>query len=150
MLVAYHLSRLAVAVQDHRTDSPHSIHNEARQCYPNAIYSFLWLPDGHGQAQKFLQVLLTLDDVGRLADGGIFGAQEAFEEKLIDKIGYLDEAIELAKTLAGIDKAQVVEYRKPFSLTNFLSYRKSNLLKIDRSTLYELGTPQILYLWSAY
>jgi len=94
--------------------------------------------------------LLTLDDVGRLADGGIFGAQEAFEEKLIDDIGYLDEAIELAKTLAGIDKAQVVEYRKPFSLTNFLSYRKSNLLKIDRSTLYELGTPQILYLWSAY
>ncbi len=93
---------------------------------------------------------LTLDDVRRLADGGIFGAQEALEEKLIDKIGYLDEAIELAKSLAGIDKAQVVEYRKPFSLTDFLSYRKSNLLKLDRTTLYELGTPQILYLWSAY
>lgn len=93
---------------------------------------------------------LTLDDVRRLADGGIFGAQEALEEKLIDEIGYLDDAIELAKTLAGIDKAQVVQYRNPFSLTDFLSYRKSNLLKIDRNTLYELGTPQILYLWSAY
>jgi len=93
---------------------------------------------------------LTLDDVRRLADGGIFGAQEALEEKLIDKIGYLDEAIELTKSLAGIDKARVVQYRKPFSLTDFLSYRKSNLLKIDRTTLYELGTPQILYLWSAY
>ena len=93
---------------------------------------------------------LTLDDVRRLADGGIFGAQEALEEKLIDEIGYLDEAIELAKSLAGIDKAQVVQYRKPFSLTDFLRYRKSNLLKIDRNTLYELGTPQILYLWSAY
>jgi len=93
---------------------------------------------------------LTLDDVRRLADGGIFGAQEAVEEKLIDKIGYLDDAIERVKTLAGIDKAQVVQYRKPFSLTDFLSYRKSNLLKIDRTTLYELGTPQILYLWSAY
>ncbi|MCH7557069.1 MAG: signal peptide peptidase SppA [Planctomycetes bacterium] len=94
--------------------------------------------------------LLTLDDVRRLADGGIFGAQEALDEKLIDEIGYLDEAIELVKTLAGIDKAQVVQYRKPFSLTDFLSYRKSSLLKIDRTTLYELGTPQILYLWSAY
>jgi len=94
---------------------------------------------------------LTLSEVRRLAeDAGIFGAQEALEEKLIDKIGYLDEAIELAKSLAGIDKAQVVQYRKPFSLTDFLSYRKSNLLKIDRTTLYELGTPQILYLWSAY
>jgi protease-4 len=96
---------------------------------------------------------LTLDDVRRLADGGIFGAKEAKEEKLIDEIGYLDKAIERVKSLAGIDKAQkaqVVQYRKPFSLTDFLSYRKSNLLKIDRTTLYELGTPQILYLWSAY
>ncbi len=96
------------------------------------------------------KALLTLDDVRRLADGGIFGAQEAVEEKLIDEIGYLDDAIELAKTLAGIDKAQVVQYRKPFSLTDLLSYRKSNLLKIDRKTLYEFSTPQILYLWSAY
>jgi len=107
--------------------------------------------------ERFVEVVaegreasLTLDDVRRLADGGIFGAKEALEEKLIDEIGYLDDAIELAKTLAGIDKAQVVQYRRPFSLTSFLSYRKPNLLKIDRTTLYELGTPQILYLWSAY
>ena len=107
--------------------------------------------------ERFVEVVaegrkasLTLEDVRRLADGGIFGAKEALEEKLIDEIGYLDEAIELVKSLAGIDKAQVVEYRKPFSLTDFLSYQKSNLLKIDRTTLYELGTPQILYLWSAY
>jgi protease-4 len=93
---------------------------------------------------------LTLDDVRRLADGGIFGAKEALEEKLIDEIGYLDDAIESAKTLMGIDKAQVVQYRRPFSLTSFLSYRKPNLLQIDRTTLYELGTPQILYLWGAY
>ena len=103
-----------------------------------------------GVVHEGRKALLTLDDVRRLADGGIFGAQEALEEKLIDEIGYLDDAIELVKSLARIDKAQVVEYRKPFSLTDFLSYRKSNLLKIDRTTLYELGTPQILYLWSAY
>ncbi len=93
---------------------------------------------------------LSLDEVKRLSDGGIYGAQEALEEKLIDKIGYLDEAVALAKSLAGIDEAQVVEYRKPFSLTDFLSYRQQNLLELDRTTLYELGTPQILYLWSAY
>jgi protease-4 len=89
-------------------------------------------------------------DVRKLADGGIYGAQEAFEEKLIDGIGYLDEAIEIVKSLAGIDKAQVVEYRKPFTFADFLSYRKPNLLNLDRTKLYELGTPQILYLWSAY
>ncbi len=107
--------------------------------------------------ERFVQVVaegrkakLDSDDVRRLADGGIFGAQEALDEKLIDDIGYLDDAIESVKSLAGIDKAQVVEYRKPFTFADFLSYRKPNLLKLDRNTLYELGTPQVLYLWSAY
>ena len=107
--------------------------------------------------ERFVEVVaegrkasLSSDQVRQLADGGIYGAREALEEKLIDKIGYLDEAIDLVKSMAGIDKAQVVEYRKPLSLTDFLSYRQQNLLKLDRATLYELGTPQILYLWSAY
>lgn len=91
---------------------------------------------------------LTLDDVKRLSDGSIYGAREALDEKLIDEIGYLDEAIEQVKSLAGIEKAQVVEYRKPFSLTGFLSSRSRNILKIDRATLYELSTPQLLYLWT--
>lgn len=109
--------------------------------------------------ERFVQVVaegrkesLSLDDVRRLSDGGIYGAPEALEEKLIDGIGYLDEAVALAKSLAGIDEAQVIEYRKPFTLADFLSYRRQNqnLLKLDRTTLYELGTPQILYLWNAY
>ncbi len=107
--------------------------------------------------ERFIQIVtegrkdkLDSDEVRRLADGGIFGAQEAFEEKLIDGIGYLDEAIDSVKTMAGIETAQVVEYHKPFTLADFLSYRKPNLLKFDRTTLYELSTPQVLYLWSAY
>lgn len=107
--------------------------------------------------ERFVQVVtegrqgtLNPADVRRLADGGIYGAQEALDEKLIDGIGYLDEAISTIKSLAGIDKAQVVEYRKPFTVADFLSYRKPNLLNFDRTKLYELGTPQVLYLWSAY
>jgi protease-4 len=104
---------------------------------------------------RFVQVVaegrrevLTLADVKRLADGSIYGAKEALSEKLIDKIGYIDEAVEQVKSLAGIEKAQVVEYRKPFSLAYLLSSRSRNILKIDKSTLYELSTPQVLYLWS--
>ena len=107
--------------------------------------------------ERFVQVVaegrqsqLTVDDVRRLADGGILGAQEALNEKLIDEIGYLDEAIGVAKSLAGIKEARVVEYRKPFSLASFLSYRSQGVLKINRATLYELNTPQVMYLWSAY
>ena len=74
--------------------------------------------------QRFVRVVdkgrpsLTIDDVERLADGSIYGAQEARDKKLIDKIGYLDEAIEVAMSLAGVEEAQVVEYRKPFSLAS--------------------------------
>jgi protease-4 len=107
--------------------------------------------------ERFVEVVadgrkekLMMADVRQLADGGIFGAQEAKKEKLIDEIGYLDEAIELVKEMAQIDKARVVAYRKPFSFADLVSYRNRNLLKIDRATLYELSTPQILYLWSAY
>ena len=105
---------------------------------------------------RFMEVVaegrdaLTLADVRRLADGSIYSAEEALYEKLIDKIGYLDEAIEQVKSLAGIEKAQVVEYRKPVSLAWLLRARSSNILKIDRTTLYELSTPHVLYLWSLY
>jgi protease-4 len=106
---------------------------------------------------RFVQVVaegrgevLTIDDVRRLADGSIYGAEEALSEKLIDKIGYIDEAIEQVKSLAGLEKARVVEYRRIFSFADYLSSRSGNILKINRNTLYELGTPQILYLWSLY
>jgi protease-4 len=107
--------------------------------------------------ERFVEVVaagrkdvLTLPDVKVLADGSIFGAKEALNAKLIDKIGYLDDAIEMVKSLAHIDQAQVVRYRKPFTLTDFLSYGKSNLPKLNKDTLTELGTPQIMYLWSVY
>jgi protease-4 len=96
------------------------------------------------------KALLKPDEVRKLADGGIYGAQEAVDDKLIDSIGYLDDAVSIVKTMAGISNAQVVEYRKPFTLSDILSYRKPNLLNFDKAKLYELGTPQILYLWSAY
>ena len=93
---------------------------------------------------------LNADDVKRLADGSIYTAAEALDEKLIDKIGYLDDAVELVLSLAGIEKAQVVEYQKPFSFTRFLSSQGGSLLKIDRTTLYEFSTPEVMYLWNGY
>ena len=104
--------------------------------------------------ERFIQVVdkgrpsLTLADVRRLADGSIYGAQEALDEKLIDKIGYLDEAIEMVMSMAGLEEAQVVEYRKPFSLASLLGARSKSILKIDKNTLYELSSPQLFYLWT--
>ena len=71
---------------------------------------------------------LTLADVKRLADGSIYGAEEALSEKLIDGIGYIDEAIEQVKSLAGIEEAHVVEYRKSFSFVDFLQICRTQLV----------------------
>lgn len=101
---------------------------------------------------KGREKVLTLDEVKSLADGSIFGAKEALQNKLIDQIGYLDDAITLIKSMAGLSgNVQVVQFRKPFSLSSLLGAEtKQNMFKLDKNTLFELGTPQTLYLWSAY
>ncbi len=90
--------------------------------------------------------VLDANQVKTLADGSIYNAQEAFDKKLIDEIGYLPDAIKLAKSLANLDKAKVVEYEKPFTFESIFG-ANSMLHKFNRSTLYELTTPQLMYLW---
>ena len=100
---------------------------------------------------KGRESVLSLEEVKELADGSIFGAQEALEKKLIDDIGYLDDAINMAKSIAGINEAQVIQYKRPFSFGGIMGVEsKQNLLNLDRNTLFELGTPQVMYLWNAY
>lgn len=89
-------------------------------------------------------------EVEKLADGGVFPADLALEVKLIDKIGYLDEAIAAVKSRAGIERAQVVGYRRPVSFLGLLSSKGPTIPRLDRTTLFDLGTPQVMYLWSAY
>ena len=104
--------------------------------------------------ERFVKVVvdgrkeLTEEDVNRLADGSIYWADQALQEKLIDDIGYLDDAIEEVKSMAGIEKAQVIEYKRPFSLSDILAVKAKAGLRFDRKTLYELAVPQVLYLWT--
>jgi protease IV len=96
------------------------------------------------------QDVLSPVEVEKLADGSIYGAEQALQVKLIDQVGYLDDAIAAVKALAGIEAAQVIEYRRPFSLLGLLSAKSGPIPKLDRKTLFEFGTPQALYLWNAY
>jgi len=93
--------------------------------------------------------MLTESEVRELADGSIYGAVEALDKRLIDQIGYIDEAIALAESLAGIEDAQVIEYEKPFSIMTLFSAQSKSIWKIDRDALRELAVPQLLYLWDA-
>jgi protease-4 len=91
--------------------------------------------------------ILTIEQIRALADGSIYNTTEALKNKLIDEIGYMQEAIALAKQMANVTDAKVVEYEKPFSFESFMEAK--GLFKLDRNTLYELTTPQLMYLWDA-
>ena len=90
---------------------------------------------------------LDIEQVRPLADGSIYNATEALENKLIDRIGYFDDAVTLTKTLAGIEKAYIIEYKRPFSLASWLNSKAQFIPKLDRAALYELTTPQLMYIW---
>ena len=91
--------------------------------------------------------VLAIEQIRVLADGSIYNATEALENKLIDEIGYMQEAIALAKSLAKITDARVVEYEKPFSFESFLDAK--SIFRLDRDAIYEFTTPQLMYLWDA-
>ena len=56
---------------------------------------------------------LPLETARRVADGRIYTAQQALDLKLIDRIGYMPDAIEVAKRAMGVEEARVVVYRRP-------------------------------------
>ena len=55
-----------------------------------------------------------------IADGRILSGKEAFENRLIDGLGELDDAFGKAKELGNAPDAKVVKYGPPFSLARFL------------------------------
>lgn len=103
--------------------------------------------------QRFVRVVaqgrnLPLKDVIEMANGKVYTAQEARQMKLVNTIGYLDDAINDAKTRAGLSTARVIRYHKPLDLRDMLigfSAPQSSL-KLDIETLIRFQTPQVLLL----
>lgn len=97
---------------------------------------------------------LTLEKIKMLADGRIFVAEKACEEKLVDEIGYLDDAIELVKKRAGIDEAKVIIYHRPYSYKNNIYSRMMNtdlnninMVNVDLGDLVDDMGLKFMYLW---
>ncbi len=57
----------------------------------------------------------------KLADGGIFTAQAAKQYKLIDEIGYLDDAVKKAASLAGLADYKTVVFEPQLTLFELLT-----------------------------
>lgn len=89
-----------------------------------------------------------------LADGRIFIAEKALEEKLVDEIGYLDDAIEMVKKRAGMDEAKVIIYNRPYSYKNNIysrmihsDYKQINMVNVDLGNLVNDMGLRFMYLW---
>jgi protease-4 len=83
-----------------------------------------------------------VEAVRRLADGRIYTSEEARASGLIDGIGYLEDAVEQAKALAGLSEATLVTYFRPGDYRG--SIYSIGLINIDMAGMTE---PGFLYLW---
>ena len=107
--------------------------------------------------QRFLEVVrqgrprLSAEDVARLADGRIYSAPQALANGLVDRVGDVEEAVDVARERAGIGQARVVTYHRP------REYRK-NLYTAEipvEAPLVDWPAPRLhipqpafLYLWA--
>lgn len=89
---------------------------------------------------------LSPEDARKLADGRIYTGPDAKDAGLIDDIGYLDDAFEKARTLAGLDDATVVTYVRPGEYRPNVYSMNVNLLNLDLGELAEPGM-KFTYLW---
>jgi protease-4 len=97
---------------------------------------------------------LTAADIGRLADGRVYTADQALANKLVDEIGYLDDAIAVVKKGAGMEESRVVMYHRPWGYKNTIysqmlrpNVENVNLINLDLSWLLEEAGLHFMYLW---
>jgi len=95
---------------------------------------------------------LPLETARKVADGRIYTAQQALELKLIDRIGYMPDAVEVAKRAIGVEEARVVVYRRPRAYSATYYARAEPPAGAVEGSLAQLGAvlgagPRFLYFW---
>jgi protease IV len=67
-----------------------------------------------------------------IADGRILSGKDAYDNKLIDGVGQLDDAFAKAKELGNAPGAKIVKYGPPFSLSRFLrAFGQTSKLELE-------------------
>jgi protease-4 len=94
---------------------------------------------------------LSAEELRPLADGRVFTAKQALKVKLIDDIGYFDDALKKALSLASLREAKVVAYTYyPKSKTNIYASAPADPAVLEKRGL-ESWLPQLktgfYYLW---
>ncbi len=84
-----------------------------------------------------------------LATGEMFSAQQALGYQLVDRIGFLDEAIDRAIELAKLPstgKVRVIHYQQPTSLLSIAGLAQESTPGSRLQALLELSVPRAYYL----
>ena len=97
---------------------------------------------------------LTRDQLLTLADGRVYTAKQALEAKLVDKIGFFDDAVSSVRRLANVESCSIVAYEWPWNRKYDVYSMMSpgavdiNLLKVNFGSLGTSARPGFYYLWA--
>jgi len=87
-----------------------------------------------------------------IATGQIFTADQALDRGLIDKIGFLEDAISRAAELADVstDEVRAVRYERPRTFMGQLLGAEASApnVSLDAAALIDLTTPRAYYIWT--
>ncbi|MBL8828698.1 MAG: signal peptide peptidase SppA [Planctomycetaceae bacterium] len=89
------------------------------------------------------------ENLDKVATGQVFTTSQALAAGLVDKQGFIEDAIDRAIEIAKLDKddVKVVRYRKPGGLFDVLLDAKV-AQRSDLAALFDLTTPRAYYLFS--
>jgi protease-4 len=93
---------------------------------------------------------ISRQEIEGMADGRIYSAQQALELKLVDRIGYLEDSIELAKKEAGLDRARIIVYQRPSQYKSTVYAQSSQTAPASYFQPFPVirnSSPQFWYLW---
>ncbi|MDD4266631.1 MAG: signal peptide peptidase SppA [Pirellulales bacterium] len=84
----------------------------------------------------------------KLATGQIFTAEQAKRAGLVDEIGFLEEAVDRAIELAGLDRnnVQVIRYKRTLGLGSLLLGANARGRAFDLAQMIDLSAPRPYYL----
>jgi len=97
---------------------------------------------------------LDAAQVEKLADGRVYTADQALKNGLVDSLGYMDEALVLARKRSGVERVKVVMYGRPagyranaYSMVPAFG-AQFNLVNVNAGALMSLAQPRFMYLWT--
>ncbi|NOY45460.1 MAG: signal peptide peptidase SppA [Deltaproteobacteria bacterium] len=104
------------------------------------------------EALRAARPRITEEDWERITSAAPFTASQALELRLVDRVGYLEDAFQAALTRAGLERARLVAYRRgegtdptPYGMTPWLLPAAAGPLALDPRWIEELLETEIGY-----